>query len=323
VSEPPPPRHPYVEGEPIPLAARPLGPQDDPTEVRIPSSPRAEAVVALLLIAAGLAGVGFVVAYVTTDSTPLLGLGLGGSLLFAGAALVVAGKAVVPQEVVIEPRHPVSDPPEERATAELLAFAGAGVTRRRLLKAAGAVAGTGLGAAVISAATSLGPWIGAQSVRSPWRRGSPLVDERGRPIMADDLEVGSFVTAFPKGADIEQLGSSVILVRIDPGRLDLPPGRRGWAPRGILGYSKICTHAGCAVAMLRYPLFNAHSPAPALVCPCHYSTFDVASGGTVLFGPAGRPLPQLPIAIAADGSLHAAGPLSGDVGPAWFNVRRG
>jgi ubiquinol-cytochrome c reductase iron-sulfur subunit len=90
-----------------------------------------------------------------------------------------------------------------------------------------------------------------------------------------------------------------------------------------VAYSKICTHAGCAVAMLRYPLFEAHSASPALVCPCHYSTFDVATGGTVLFGPAGRPLPQLPIAIARDGTLRAAGSLSGDVGPAWFGINRG
>ena len=90
-----------------------------------------------------------------------------------------------------------------------------------------------------------------------------------------------------------------------------------------MAYSKICTHAGCAVAMMRYPLYAAHTAKPALVCPCHYSTFDVATGGTVVFGPAGRPLPQLPIAIAADGTLQAAGPLSGDVGPAWFGVSRG
>jgi ubiquinol-cytochrome c reductase iron-sulfur subunit len=113
------------------------------------------------------------------------------------------------------------------------------------------------------------------------------------------------------------------VVRIDPALLRLPAGRRGWAPRGIVAYSKICTHAGCAVAMLRYPLLEAHSASPALVCPCHYSTFDVATGGTVLFGPAGRPLPQLPIAIARDGTLRAAGSLSGDVGPAWFGINRG
>jgi ubiquinol-cytochrome c reductase iron-sulfur subunit len=74
--------------------------------------------------------------------------------------------------------------------------------------------------------------------------------------------------------------------------------------------------------MMRYPLYPAHAAGPALICPCHYSTFDVASGASVIFGPAGRPLPQLPLAIAADGTLRAAGPMSADIGPAWFDVRR-
>ena len=38
-----------------------------------------------------------------------------------------------------------------------------------------------------------------------------------------------------------------------------------------------------------------------LVCPCHYSTFDPATGGTVTFGPAGRDLPMLPIYADARG----------------------
>jgi quinol---cytochrome c reductase iron-sulfur subunit len=323
MSEPPPTRRPFLEGEPIPAEARPRRAEDDPTSLEIPASRRAEAVVAALLAMAGLAGVGFVAAYVLTDSTPLFGAMLGAALLLLGAALIVAGRAVVPQEVVIEPRHPLEHPEEERATAELIAFAGAGISRRRLLKAAAAFAGAGLGAGVVAALASIGPWIGSRSLSSPWRRGSALVDERGRPIRARDLEVGSFVTAFARGANIELPGAAVVVVRLDPALLELPPDRRGWAPHGILAYSKICTHAGCAVAMLRSPLFAPHSGPPALVCPCHYSTFDVATGGTVLFGPAGRPLPQLPLAVARDGTLHAAGPLSGDVGPAWFGLDRG
>jgi quinol---cytochrome c reductase iron-sulfur subunit len=318
----PPPRHPYVEGEPIPPDARPYSEADDPTEVRIPGSPRNEAVTAGLLVLAGLLGAAFVVAYVWVDSTPVFGLTLGGALMALGAAAIVAGKGIVPQETVIEPRHPLEHPEEEAATADLIRSAGAGVSRGRLLKLAAAIAGGGIGAASLASLASFGPWIGDQSVSSPWRRGKTLVDEYGHPVRADQLEIGSFVTAFPKGADIDLLGSPVIVVRIDPKLVDLPPDRRGWAVDGILAYSKICTHAGCAVAMMRYPLFPAHSAEPALVCPCHYSTFEVATGATVIFGPAGRPLPQLPLRIASDGTLQAAGPLSGDVGPAWFGVNR-
>jgi ubiquinol-cytochrome c reductase iron-sulfur subunit len=323
VSDLPPPRRPYVEGEEIPPDARPLSVEDDPTGVEIPASPRAELLVALLLVASGLAGVAFVAAYVLTDSNELLGATLGGGLLLLAAALVTAGKYVVPQEVVIEPRHPLEHPEEEREAADLVRYAGKGVTRGRALRLAAGFSMAGIFAAVVSAAATFGPWIGSQSVADPWRRGKTLVDEHGTAIRADDLEVGSFLTAFPRGASDEELGSPLIVVRLDPATLELPRSRRNWAPEGILAYSKICTHAACAVAMMRYPLFPAHSGDPALVCPCHYSTFDVRTGGTVIFGPAGRPLPQLPLTIAPDGTLRAAGPLSGDVGPAWFGVKRG
>ena len=74
-------------------------------------------------------------------------------------------------------------------------------------------------------------------------------------------------------------------------------------------------------AARRTPLFAPLDPKPALVCPCHYSTFDPATGGTVLFGPAGRPLPQLPLEIDREGHLRAGGPYSGDPGPSWWGSR--
>jgi ubiquinol-cytochrome c reductase iron-sulfur subunit len=88
-----------------------------------------------------------------------------------------------------------------------------------------------------------------------------------------------------------------------------------------VAYSKICTHAGCAIALYRKPTFPVVEPRPALVCPCHYSTFDPARAGEVLFGPAGRPLPQLPLLIDASRDLRAAGNFSGPVGPSWWGVR--
>ncbi len=41
----------------------------------------------------------------------------------------------------------------------------------------------------------------------------------------------------------------------------------------------------------------------------------------MLFGPAGRPLPQLPLTIDADRKLRAAGDCSGPAGPGWWGVR--
>jgi ubiquinol-cytochrome c reductase iron-sulfur subunit len=92
--------------------------------------------------------------------------------------------------------------------------------------------------------------------------------------------------------------------------------------QGLVAYSKICTHAACAVSMFRYPVSQPTTQSkPALVCPCHYSTFNPAKGAKVEFGPAGRPLPQLPLMIDADGFLVAAGPFSGSPGPAWWKAR--
>jgi ubiquinol-cytochrome c reductase iron-sulfur subunit len=41
----------------------------------------------------------------------------------------------------------------------------------------------------------------------------------------------------------------------------------------------------------------------------------------VTFGPAGRPLPMLPLSIDAHGFLRAKGNFNGAVGPAWWGVR--
>jgi ubiquinol-cytochrome c reductase iron-sulfur subunit len=147
------------------------------------------------------------------------------------------------------------------------------------------------------------------------------VDEQGRPLAADSIETESFVTAFPQGADPRRLASPVVVVRVDPRQLRLPRGRQDWAPGGLLAFSKICTHAGCAISLYRAPLFQPTSPGPALVCPCHYSTFDVLRGALPVFGPAVRSLPQLPVALV-NGNLVAAGGYSGPVGPSWWGVRR-
>ena len=112
-----------------------------------------------------------------------------------------------------------------------------------------------------------------------------------------------------------------MLVRLPHGDVKLPPNLTHYAADGIVAYSKICTHAGCAISLYRAPLFQPAEPTPALVCPCHYSTFDPASGGKVTFGPAGRKLPMLPLTIAPNGELRAAGNFDAPVGPSFWGVR--
>jgi len=290
-------------------------------------SPRAETAVVLLLFSAALAAVAFVVVYALDRlpaQTQLLGLALGLAFAFLAAAFVVAARHVVPVEEISEPYPPVEHPAEQEELLQLVDESSQRMTRRRLLKVAGGGAGAALAAAVVVPAASLGPLLHPGVLRrSPWRRGLRLMDSKGRPLRVDDIDEKSFYTAFPEGRSHDELGSPVVVVRVDPARLELPAGRdpREWAPEGIVAYSKICTHAGCAVALYRVPTFEPTSASPALVCPCHYSTFDPATGATVLFGPAGRPLPQLPLEIGSGGAVRARGDFSGPVGPSWWGVR--
>ena len=89
------------------------------------------------------------------------------------------------------------------------------------------------------------------------------------------------------------------------------PGKEDWAYDGIVAYSKVCTHVGCPVAL--YEQQTHH-----LLCPCHQSTFDLADNGKVLFGPAARPLPQLPIGVDSEGYLIATSGFTEPVGPSFW-----
>jgi ubiquinol-cytochrome c reductase iron-sulfur subunit len=287
------------------------------------ASPRAELLVLALLGVATLASVGFAFVYFRSASTQWLGVAFGIVLAALGLASAVASRQLVPQEKELEPRPDLADPDNQRDIVATVEEGVSGITRKRLLLTATAGAVGTVGAAFALPALSLGPNASSELTKSPWRRGRRLVDEHDQPLRADEIAVGSFRTAFPEGADKEQLASSVMVVRIPEKELELPSDRRTWAPMGILAFSKICTHAGCAVALFRYPTFPARSPKPALVCPCHYSTFDVAQAAKVVFGPAGRPLPQLPLEVDGQGYLVAGGDFSGRVGPAWWTVRKG
>ena len=137
-----------------------------------------------------------------------------------------------------------------------------------------------------------------------------MVDERGRPIKPDDLAVGGLITVFPEG-HTSAADSQAVLVRVEEGAARAKPGRADWSPEGILGFSKLCTHAGCPVG-----LYQADTN--ELLCPCHQSAFNVLDGAEPVFGPATRPLPQLPLEIGDDGVLQARGDFSGPVGPAYW-----
>jgi len=287
--------------------------------------PRAELVTLALLGLSSLAAVAFVVVY-AVDSIPAqtqwLGLALGLALLFLAAALTVTGKRLVPEEQLVHDYPPEEHPDEQELIERLVEEGTDGLTRRRLLKLGLLGAGGALGLAAITPALSFGPLFRVKDLfATPWRRGRRLVDEAGTPLRAAAIERGAFYTAFPEGADRDEHGSPLIVVRLPDDGLDLQPELAGYDAAGIVAYSKICTHAGCAISMYRVPLFAPSDPKPALVCPCHYSTFDPATGGTVLFGPAGRRLPMLPVEVDGKGLLRARGNFDEPPGPSWWGVR--
>jgi ubiquinol-cytochrome c reductase iron-sulfur subunit len=283
---------------------------------------RAENVAILLLLASALCALGFVAIYIIAPlhDTQWMGLTIGLALALLAAALIVIGKRLVVEEHEAEEYPPEHVEAQEQIVA-LVDQSGSRITRKRLLGAAGGVAATALGAALAAPAVSLGPVFDTGSLyETPWKRGRRLVDSDGRPMLADDIEEDDFYTAYPEGADRDSFGAPLVLVRLPTDALALPRGRGDWAPEGILAYSKICTHAGCAISLYRTPKFAPTEPGRALVCPCHYSTFDPAKGASVEFGPAGRPLPQLPLMIDAERHLRAAGNFSAPVGPGWWGL---
>lgn len=282
---------------------------------------RAAAIVTLLLFTAAACSGGFVALYLLDARTQYLGLTLGSAFLFLAGAAIVASKRLVPQEEESEELGSRNHEAERAETTRIVREGGQGLSRRSLLLGAGAAAGA-TGAALAIPAASLGPVLDYERLRkTPWQAGRALVDVDGKAILADDLEVGSFLTAFPDGAEPGSIDSSLVVCRLRPDELRLPPEREDWAPEGIAAFSRICTHAGCAVSLFEYPTYEPTSAPPSLTCPCHYSVFDPRAAGKVVDGPAGRDLPQLPLRIADDRTLLAAGGFSAPPGPSWAFVR--
>ncbi len=89
--------------------------------------------------------------------------------------------------------------------------------------------------------------------------------------------------------------NTILLMRYDPA--ELPEETAAMSAEGVLGYSIICTHAGCPVGtQLKNKL---------IACDCHGSRFDPLNNGAVANGPAVRKLPQLKLGLS-DGKLVVA-----------------
>jgi quinol---cytochrome c reductase iron-sulfur subunit len=313
--DPPPPERPHLPDE--------FRPQDDPSARIVPEDRRSENLVAALLVLAAACACGFIAVYVVLQTnTQLLGLAMGLALLFLAAALIVAGKLVVPQEIAVEERDQLLREDETEEVGETIEAGGEGISRRGLLTVTGGLAGAAVVGAAAAPLASLGPPAGVLH-QNPWQRGIRLVDDEGNVYAASDIQIGAFYTALPEAQSAESLGAGLLVIRLPASMIHLPAARHDWAPQGIMAYSKICPHAGCAINLYRYPLDPQTAPfPPAFTCPCHYSTFTPGNGGKLIFGPAGRELPQLPLMIDSDGHLRCAGQFDSDIGPSWWGVRR-
>ena len=118
----------------------------------------------------------------------------------------------------------------------------------------------------------------------------------GQPIKLDDIKPGTAVQAFPANKADNQ-NNLIQLVRLP----------NGGPNNGLVAYSAICTHLGCAVL----GQLNGQNN---IQCPCHGSIYNPAEGAKVVSGPAPRPLPSLPVQVGQDGTLAASGEFSGPIG---------
>ena len=326
----------------LPVADVPHKPRR--TDVDPKAARRAERQVAAMFTLSVLFVILFVVAYVAIPKNanvyiPVLGLvgamnlalgvTMGAAVFLIGAGAIQWAKKLMPDVEVVQERHEMESAPAETAATvdqyergkEESGFAGYKIIRRSLL---GAMALFPIPLIVLLRDL----WIQPSDTPNPqaelettlWRKGSRIVvDGTYTPVKATDLPVGGLISAVP--ADLEETQakqgnqnargkSAILVVRMQPDEIRSQQGEN-WDYQGIVAYSKICTHVGCPISLYEHRTHH-------LLCPCHQSTFDLADSGNVIFGPAARRMPQLPIGVDDEGYLVALADFAEPVGPSFW-----
>jgi ubiquinol-cytochrome c reductase iron-sulfur subunit len=256
-------------------------------------------------------------------NTLSMGLAISLGLLGIGIGAVHWAKTLMPDVEIVEMRHGTRGTPETRAKAVEVFTLGnkeSGFGRRTMIRNTliGALALTPIPA--IALFRDLAPATEPNGLlkHTMWEAGKRLTrDPSGTPIKASDVTYGSAFHVIPEGLNEsehrleEKAKAAVLLMRLRPEDLKESADRASWSYNGIVAYSKICTHVGCPVAL--YEQLTHH-----LLCPCHQSQFDVANHCEVIFGPAKRALPQLPISIDSEGYLVAQSDFLEPVGPSFW-----
>ncbi|MBS2963447.1 Rieske (2Fe-2S) protein [Actinocrinis puniceicyclus] len=304
---------------------------------------KAERQVAALFALSALATIGFMVAYTEVPRTAVvnffpigavsasnfaLGMLLGIALFSLGAGAVYWARTLMTDVELTQERHLLESGSEAKAQAVAefeKGVADSGIKRRPLIRRTllGALAVLPLPALWVL--RDLGPLPGDSLRHTAWKAGELIINDNtvsidgstGQGVKPEDITIGTLVQGRPKAAltagdqynDL-MAKSAILLVRLDPADIKSQQ-QRDWGYQGIVAFSKICTHVGCPVAL--YEQQTHH-----MLCPCHQSTFDLSDGGKVIFGPAARSLPQLPITVDADGYLVAKSDFDQPVGPSFW-----
>jgi len=317
--------------------------QPRPTDVDERAGRRAERQIATMFGLSALCTLLFCVAYFVFAvgdnpdvilgfgaSNLALGLTLGLALLLIGIGTIQWARKLMSDVEIVEMRHPTASSETDRAeTIEALneGISDSAIGRRPLVRntLVGALALLGLPA--VLALRDLGPLPGTKLEETVWRRGMRVVnDVAGTPIKPEEVEIGQLINTQPEilfetengepkfeGTELLQAKTkaSTIVVRMRPDDITPSAGRANWGVDGILCYSKICTHVGCPISLWEQQTHH-------LLCPCHQSTFDLADNGKVIFGPAARSLPQLPLMLDSEGYLVAQSDFTEPVGPSFW-----
>jgi ubiquinol-cytochrome c reductase iron-sulfur subunit len=303
-------------------------PADNPDPV---SARNWERVASALFLISLVASVGFVAAYVglevhnsgdVVDAALRSNLALGSAMSLAflavGAGMVIWVRNIMPPVELTEERHPLASSPEDRAAFAETFIEGAEasqITKRPLLRRTLIAATVPVALVPLVLLRDMGPLPGTSLRYTAWKKGTRLlVYGSNQPITPGDFDSsGGMITVVPEGYqdnDEELAKSTSIIIKMQPGQLKAPTNLN-WTVDNIVAYSKICTHVGCPAALYEQTTHR-------ILCPCHQSTFDATQGAQVIFGPAPRPLPQLPITTNAQGYLVAQSDFHEPVGPSFW-----
>jgi ubiquinol-cytochrome c reductase iron-sulfur subunit len=238
--------------------------------------------------------------------------------------LVLFTKKLLPHETAVQVKHEAGHFDQMTTAATLVNWGHrSGIARRKVLTRSALFMAGGLGLALILPVGGFikNPNKGNPLGTTPWAKGVRLVRSDGTPIRPGDQQPGSLETVFPAvpgGNSVHHSDAATMLIRLRPEQLAVfqpRPGQADFRYGDYVAFSKICTHAGCPVSLYEQETSR-------ILCPCHQSQFDVTKDGKPVFGPAVRPLPQLPIELDNEGYFVARSDYIEAIGPSYWNRER-